>query len=117
MSLFGLKSKIHLACITGANLNYEGSLEIDIELMDAAGINEYEQLHVYNNTNGNRYITYAIKGPAGSRVVSAHGAGAHLVSTNDRVIICTYQMMDPATLSSDYHPNVIRLNEQNIIQS
>lgn len=116
MSLFALKSKLHLACITGADLNYDGSLEIDIELMNAAGINEYEQLHVYNNTNGNRYITYAIKGPAGSRVISAHGAGAHLVSTNDRVIICTYQMVAPAVLSSDYRPTIIRLNEQNMIQ-
>ena len=84
--------------------------------MDAVGIKEYEQLHVYNNTNGNRYITYAIKGPAGSGCINAHGAGAHLVSPNDRIIICTYQAISQEELSQGFRPAIISLNEENIIQ-
>lgn len=112
MSLFALKSKIHLACVTGAELNYDGSLSIDEELMLLANIHEYEQLQVYNNTNGNRYTTYAIKGKAGSREICAHGAGAHLISPGDRIIICTYKTLLEKEFMN-YAPNVIRLDEVN----
>lgn len=107
-----LKSKLHLAYVTGAELNYQGSLSMDSEFMELLNIYEGEQLHVYNNTNGNRYTTYAIRATPGSREIAIHGAGAHLVNPGDRIIICTYCMME----SSDaplYKPKIILLNEKN----
>ena len=112
MSIFALKSKIHMATVTGAELQYDGSLSIDEDIMRLANINEYEQLQVYNNTNGNRYTTYAIKGEAGSKEFCAHGAGAHLISPGDRIIICAYSTMQQADIVG-FNPVVVRLNETN----
>lgn len=89
-----LKSKIHRATVTEANLSYIGSITIDEDLMDAAGIIENEKVHVVNNNNGARFATYVIKGERGSGVVCLNGAAARLVQPGDVVIIMAYAMMD-----------------------
>src|SRR5262249_53435191 len=94
-----LKSKIHRATVTDANLHYDGSLTIDRELMLAAGIIEFEQLHIYDVNNGNRLITYAISGEAGSGTICINGAAAHLVHTNDLIIVCTYGQFEERELA------------------
>ena len=90
MQLTLLKCKLHRACVTHAELEYEGSCAIDSELMRLAGIREYEQIQIYDVTNGERFTTYAIRAEAGSRVISVNGAAAHKASPGDRIIICTY---------------------------
>lgn len=86
-----LKSKIHWARITEANVDYEGSITIDRDIMQMADILPYEQVHVLDVDNGARLTTYAIEGPAGSRVFCMNGAAARLVHEGDKVIILTYQ--------------------------
>ena len=83
-----LKAKLHRACTTHAELDYEGSCAIDSDLLDAAGIFPYEQIEIYNVTNGERFSTYAISAESGSRVISVNGAAAHKASPGDRLIIC-----------------------------
>jgi len=85
-----LKSKIHRATVTGADLDYEGSLTVDADLLDAADILPYEQIHVWDVTNGNRLITYALEGERGSGVVQVNGGGAHKVKKGDVIIIATF---------------------------
>ena len=85
MQLTLLKGKLHQAAITAADLEYEGSCAIDSDLLARAGILEYEQIHIYNVTNGQRLVTYAIKAPAGSREICANGAAAHRMRAGDRV--------------------------------
>lgn len=89
-----LKSKIHRATVTEANLNYIGSITIDEDLMDAAGIIANEKVHVVNNNNGARFSTYVIRGERGSGVVCLNGAAARLVQPGDIVIIMAYAMME-----------------------
>lgn len=89
-----LKSKIHRATVTEADLHYEGSVTIDSQLMDAADLLEFEQVDIYDITNGNRLTTYAIPGPAGSGVICINGAAAHLVSPGDLVILASYAQYD-----------------------
>ena len=91
-----LKSKIHRARVTGACIDYEGSITIDTDLLEAADILEYEQVHIYNVSNGERFITYAITGEAGKGDICLNGAAARKVSVNDLIIICTYVSMDNA---------------------
>ncbi|ABI55920.1 aspartate 1-decarboxylase [Alkalilimnicola ehrlichii MLHE-1] len=98
MQLNMLKCKLHQACVTDTELDYEGSCAIDANLMDAAGIREFEQIHVYNLANGARFTTYAIRGEAGSRMISMNGAAAHLCSEGDRIIICCYANVDESEL-------------------
>ena len=88
-----MSGKIHRATVTEANLDYEGSITLDPDLMDAAGILPYEQVHVLDVTNGARLETYAIKGLRGSREVCINGAAAHLVQRGDTVIIAAYQQL------------------------
>lgn len=88
-----MAGKIHRATVTEANLNYEGSITLDPDLMDAAGILPYEMVHVLDVTNGSRLETYAILGRRGSGEVCINGAAAHLVHEGDTVIILTYQSM------------------------
>ena len=107
-----LKSKIHRACITDANLHYEGSISIDTDLMKAAGIEPYEQVHVLDIDNGNRLVTYAIEGPAGSGTMCINGAAARLVSKGDKVIIITYGSYTESELA-DYHPVKVYVDEDN----
>ena len=85
-----LKSKLHRAKITEVHLDYEGSCAIDEELLEAASINEYEMIHIYNLNNGNRFTTYAIKAERGSGTISLNGAAAYKGNKDDLIIICTY---------------------------
>ena len=91
-----LKSKIHRATVTEANLEYEGSITIDTELMEAADLLPYEQVDVYDCTNGSRLHTYVIPGEAGSGEICINGAAAHLVKPHDKVIIASYVQLDDA---------------------
>lgn len=95
MLLTVLKSKIHCARVTEANLNYMGSITIDEDLMDAAGMLEGEQVHIVNNNNGERFVTYIIKGERGSGQICLNGAAARLVQPDDVVIIMAYAQMSP----------------------
>ena len=101
-----LKSKIHCARVTEANLNYMGSITIDEDLMDAAGMLEGEQVHIVNNNNGERFITYIIKGERGSGFICLNGAAARLVQPDDVVIIMAYAQMTPEK-AKEFKPAVI----------
>jgi len=111
-----LKSKIHRATVTGANVDYEGSITLDPLLMEAADILPYEQVHVLDVNNGNRLVTYAIEGQRGSGDVVINGAAARLVSQGDLVIIITYQDLPeaearhhrPALVYVDSHNRIVR---------
>lgn len=107
-----LKSKLHQAKVTEADLNYEGSFSIDAEIMEVCNIVEHEQVHVYNITNGQRYVTYAIPAPRGSRMMRANGACARLTAVGDRVIICSYAQFQESQIAS-FKPIVVLLNENN----
>ena len=107
-----LKSKIHRARVTGACVEYEGSVTVDSDLLNAADILEYEQVHIYNVSNGERFITYAIPGEAGSGVICLNGAAARKVSVNDLVIICTYIAMEDAE-SRGHKSRNIYMDENN----
>ncbi len=107
-----LKSKIHRATVTDAQLHYEGSVTIDAELMAAANIVEHEQVHIYDVNNGNRLITYAIRGPAFSGTICINGAAAHQVSPGDLIIICAYAEFSDAELANNI-PHVIRVDGKN----
>ncbi len=96
MNLSMLKAKIHRATVTRAELHYEGSLAIDGRLLDAAGILEYEQIHVYNVANGERFVTYAIRAEEGSGEISVNGAAAHRAQPGDLIIICAFASMSAA---------------------
>ena len=107
-----LKSKIHRATVTGAEIEYEGSITLDPTLMEAADIAEFEQVHVVDISNGARLVTYAIRGGPGDVVLN--GAAARLVTTGDLVIILTYGDLQEHELSS-YEPKLIFVNSQNEI--
>ena len=106
MLLTLLKSKIHCARVTEANLNYMGSITIDEDLMDAAGMIEGEQVHIVNNNNGERFVTYIIKGERGKGQICLNGAAARMVQPGDVVIIMTYAQMTPEEAST-FRPTVI----------
>ncbi len=107
-----LKAKLHQARVTHSELMYEGSCAIDSDLLDLAGIREYEQIHIYNVNNGERFITYAIRAESGSGVISVNGAAARLASPGDMVIICAYVSLPQEALES-FQPNLIYLDDQN----
>ena len=109
-----LKSKIHRATVTEANLDYEGSVTIDRDLMDAADFLEHEQVQIYDVTNGSRLTTYAIPGPAGSGVICINGAAAHLVKAGDLVIIATYAEFEEAE-ARRHRPRVVFVDAENRI--
>jgi len=109
------KSKLHRATVTEADVAYEGSVTIDEELLEAADIREYEAVHVWNVTNGSRLVTYALKGPRGSRIVCVNGAAAHLNNPGDKVIIATYADMDDEELAR-HRPTVVLLDDGNRIK-
>ena len=112
MQLTVLKCKLHRACVTHSELDYEGSCAIDSDLLELAGIREYEQIQIYNVANGERFTTYAIKADAGSRVISVNGAAAHKAAPGDRVIICAYAVLDEQEVTR-FKPTLVYLNEQN----
>ena len=108
-----LKSKIHRATVTEANLNYIGSISIDEGLMEAANIREFEAVHVLNVTSGERLITYAIKAQKNSGSICINGAAAHLVKEGDLVIIVAYCYVEET--ADDYQPTIIHVNSSNQI--
>lgn len=112
MILTMLKSKIHRARVTQADLNYEGSITVDMDLLNAAGILPYEQVDVLNITNGARFTTYAIEGKAGSGIIGVNGAAARLVQADDLVIICAYVQMDETT-AKKHNPVVVLVDDKN----
>ena len=116
MTLEMLKSKIHRAIVTQAELNYVGSITIDERLMEAAGIYEYEKVQIADGDNGARFETYVIAGEAGSGIVCLNGAAARMVSTGDKVIIMSYAQMAPEEIK-DNPPKVVFVNEKNEITS
>lgn len=112
MSRKMLKSKIHRATVTGADLHYEGSITIDPELMEAADILENEFVDIWNVTYGTRFSTYAIIGQHGSGTICINGAAARLVSKNDLVIIASWQEMT-AQAAKNHKPRLVFVDEQN----
>jgi len=107
-----LKCKIHRATVTEANLHYEGSITIDRQLMDAAGLIEYEQVHIYDIDNGNRFSTYAIAGEPGSGVICLNGAAARMVSKGDLVIIACYASYEEKELAG-FKPTMVYVDGRN----
>ena len=112
MKIDVLKSKIHQATITQADLNYIGSIAIDENLMDAANLIENERVHIYNITNGERLDTYVIKGERGSGIISLNGAAARKAEIGDRVIIVSYASMDFEEAKT-FKPNILFPNKDN----
>ena len=107
------KSKIHRATLTGADLHYVGSLTVDRDLMDAADMRPYEQVHVVNVNNGNRLVTYIIEGERGSGTVQLNGAAARLGAPGDIVIVITYAEYDEKELDVDFEPKVVFVDDRN----
>ena len=107
-----LTSKLHRARVTARDIEYEGSIQIDEDLMEEVGIASYEQVHIYDINNGNRLITYAIPGERGSGMISVNGAAARLVERNDRIIIAAYGMIN-LDKEKNYQPRVLLLDEDN----
>lgn len=111
-----LKSKIHRATVTQADVHYEGSLTLDPHLLRAADIVPYEEVHVWNVTRGSRFRTYAMLGEIDSGVVCANGAAALLVEPGDLVIIATFTTLEDAELD-EYRPKLVMVDERNRIKS
>jgi aspartate 1-decarboxylase len=111
-----LKSKLHRATVTGASLHYEGSLTIAQDLAKKAGFLEYERILVGNINNGERFETYIIFGPEGSRAIELNGATAHLGKIGDRLTIMSFAQV-PAELAGKHQPTIVRLDEKNNILS
>ena len=112
MQLNLLKAKIHRASVTLAELHYEGSCAIDGDLLDASGIVEYEQIHIYNVNNGERFSTYAIRADEGSGIISINGAAAHRAQPGDVIIICAYASY--ADADADVHqPKLVYVDRGN----
>ena len=109
-----LKSKIHRATVTHADLHYEGSLTLDSRLLNAADIVPYEEVHVWNVTRGSRFRTYAMIGEIGSGVVCANGAAALLVAPGDLIIIATFTLVEGRDLA-DFQPKIVLVDGKNRI--
>ncbi len=116
MQLTLLKAKLHQACVTDANLHYEGFCAIDTALLAAAGILQYEQIQIYNLANGERFTTYAMGAEAGSGVISMNGAAAYKAQPEDYVIICSYGLFSVVE-ASVHQPRVVYLDAFNQIKN
>lgn len=112
MQLTVLKAKLHQARVTHSELEYEGSCAIDGALLEKAGIHEYEQIQIYNITNGHRFTTYAIRAENNSRIISVNGAAAHKANPGDRVIICSYAVLEDKEIAN-YKPTLVYLDQDN----
>lgn len=112
MKLNMFKSKIHRATVTHADLQYEGSVTIDADLMEAADILPYEAVHIWNVTNGHRLVTYALRGAKGSGVICVNGAAAHHHSPGDTVILATFADLTPDEARL-HQPRVVRVDGRN----
>jgi aspartate 1-decarboxylase len=109
-----LKAKLHRVHVTHAELEYEGSCAIDGHLLDTSGIREYEQIEIYNITNGERFTTYAIRAEDHSGIISVNGAAAHKANPDDMIIICAYVGLDQKELAT-FKPKLVYVDEQNQI--
>ncbi len=109
---FVMRSKIHRATVTHADVDYIGSISIDENLLQAAGIEEWEKIHVLNVTTGTRLETYVVKAPAGSGRICINGAAAHLVQPGNLVILITYEGI-PTDLVTEHVPTIVHVNAQN----
>lgn len=107
-----LYAKIHRATVTDADLHYEGSLTIDAALMQAAGLTEFQKIEIYNITNGHRFQTYALTGPANSGTIQVNGAAAHLARTQDLLIIAAYADM-PLAAARQWQPRLVFVDRAN----
>jgi aspartate 1-decarboxylase len=114
MQLNLLKAKIHRATVTHAELHYEGSIAIDGDLLDAAGIREYEQIHAWNINNGERFVTYALRAEEGSGVISVNGGAAHRARPGDLVIIAAFVSLRQDE-ADQHQPNLIYVDANNRI--
>jgi len=109
-----LQAKLHRVRVTQSELHYEGSCAIDDDLLDASGIKEYQQIDIYNVTNGERFTTYAIRAQRGSRTISVNGAAAHKAGPGDILIIAAYSVYSEMEMQK-YHPSLVYVDEQNRI--
>ena len=114
MHLTLLKAKIHRATVTHSELNYEGSVAIDGLLLDATGIREFEQVHVWDVTNGSRFTTYAIRADEGSGIISLNGGAARHVAVGDLVIIAAFAQLD-ANEAATFKPDLVYVDAGNHI--
>ena len=114
MEITMLKGKIHRATVVQAALDYIGSITVDTDLLDAAGILEYEKVHIVDINNGNRFETYTIGGKRGSGLICLNGAAARCVQVNDKIIIMSYARMTPEEAGA-HSPSVVFVDEQNKI--
>jgi len=114
MQTIMLKAKLHRATVTHSELEYEGSCAIDGTLLDTAGIREYEQIHIYDITNGERFVTYAIRAENGSGIISVNGAAAHKANPGDLVIICAYAGLSQEELAA-FKPKLVYVDADNRI--
>jgi aspartate 1-decarboxylase len=109
-----LQAKLHRVRVTQSELHYEGSCAIDDDLLEASGIKEYQQIDIYNVTNGERFTTYAIRAQRGSRTISVNGAAAHKANPGDILIIAAYSVYSELELQK-YHPSLVYVDEYNRI--
>ena len=114
-TLHVLRAKLHRATVTDADIEYEGSISIAADLMEAVGIYEYEQIHVWNLTRGTRLFTYAIQGEPNTGTVCINGAAAHLTKPGDKVILATFAEID-IDQAATWKPKVVVLNDDNTIK-
>ena len=120
-----LKSKLHRACVTHSERDYDGSCAIDGILLDKAGIHEHEQIQLYNIENGERLTTYAIRAEENSRIISVNGAASHKAGRGDRIIICAYTSLSedeikqfkPTLVYLDQDNNIIRIKDCTLVQA
>lgn len=112
MQLTMMKAKLHRATVTQADLHYEGSISIDTDFLEASGILPFEQVDVLNINNGERFTTYAISAPQGSKTFGINGAAARLAQVGDRIIVVSYASMS-AVEAENFEPTVVLLDENN----
>jgi len=115
MQITLLKGKLHMACVTQAELWYDGSCAIDSDLVKLAGLREFEKIDIYNVSNGERFHTYIIWAEAGSGTISMNGAAARRVQVGDRIIIATYANMDEKE-ADNFEPKLVYLNQDNSVE-
>ncbi|WP_191602538.1 aspartate 1-decarboxylase [Marinomonas algicola] len=115
MQITLLKGKLHMACVTQAELWYDGSCAIDSDLVKRAGLREFEKIDIYNVSNGERFHTYVILAEAGSGTISMNGAAARRVQVGDRIIIAAYGQMDERE-AEEFKPALVYLNQDNSVE-
>lgn len=116
MLLTMMKGKLHRAAVTQCDLHYEGSVSVDVDLLEAANILPHERVDIWNITNGARLSTYAIEAPRGSKTVGVNGAAARFFQVGDRIIIAAFAQMDEQA-ARQHAPSVVKLNERNEVVS